>query len=191
MELLTWAFAGVLGLAGTIAVHMLACELHEGMPSIAARLVAFAARQLPKAEQERYREEWVAHLHDCQGSFAKLMHGIECLVCSHTLRKMYENWLVQIEVGGQSFRVEPWSALVVLAAAHRAFNDSGVPLSYSEQDLRFVCRQLVTRCGIKSLKDIRDRPINEADLAAFKTAFDAAFVMRKGEGVRIEGRERS
>jgi hypothetical protein len=90
MELLTWGFFGAMALCGTVIVHLIASDLHDEIPRWAERLVRLAAKLLPRVRQQRYQEEWLAHLTECRGAFSKLWHAVGCLLCAGPIgREMY------------------------------------------------------------------------------------------------------
>jgi hypothetical protein len=87
MELLTWITLGVLGVLGSVFVHILALDIHGHAPAFAARLVALAVRLLPPEQRARYQEEWFAHLDEAPGALAKLAHALGCLRAAHGVAK--------------------------------------------------------------------------------------------------------
>jgi hypothetical protein len=97
---------GVLGIAGAVAVHLLSSELYDRVPGFAASLIRAAARQLPPPARERYREEWLAHMTECQGGLSKLLHGLECLICARNLSKIRKEFSVYFHIGDNLERVE-------------------------------------------------------------------------------------
>jgi hypothetical protein len=94
MELLTWIVVGVLGVFGSIFLHILAFDIHEHAPALATRLVRLAVGLLPATQRERYQEEWLAHLVEVPGVLAKFAHALGCLRAAHGVAKAMRpnNW---------------------------------------------------------------------------------------------------
>jgi hypothetical protein len=57
---LIWMLAAVLTTFGAILAHVIASDLYTQLPRVAVWLVERAVLQLPKIDQDRYREEWLA-----------------------------------------------------------------------------------------------------------------------------------
>jgi hypothetical protein len=51
-------------------------ELNDRATGLARWLIARAVAKLPIDAQERYREEWIAHLNDCDGNIGRFFHAI-------------------------------------------------------------------------------------------------------------------
>ena len=64
----------VLSFMGAVCLKLLLGELQDWMPILARRLI----ERLPQSDQNRYREEWYAHLDDCPGKLGKLWHAAGC-----------------------------------------------------------------------------------------------------------------
>jgi hypothetical protein len=75
----------ILGIFGSILVSLLANEIYDRGPTLARKMVRVAAKRLPVNVRERYEEEWLAHLDECDGKLSKLLHGLECVFCARTL----------------------------------------------------------------------------------------------------------
>src|ERR1700722_462018 len=88
MELLIAAAAAVL-------IHILANEACAHAPGLTGRLIGLAARRLPIAIRDRYREEWLAHMRDLPGALTKLGFGVQCVVASQALRAIPEEYWAQ------------------------------------------------------------------------------------------------
>lgn len=73
-------FAGVFG-------NVIAHDLCQGTPKLCRRLVARAVKILPKSEQERYLEEWLAHLAECTGVIQQYRHAATCILGARRLRR--------------------------------------------------------------------------------------------------------
>lgn len=84
MEYLVFIVIGALVLLGSaigsIAGNMLASELYDRAPLFAVSLIEHAVKRLPEHEQERYREEWLAHLNEHHGKLGKVWHALGCVV---------------------------------------------------------------------------------------------------------------
>jgi hypothetical protein len=63
---------------GSIVGNIAASEIYNWCPAIARSIVNRAVAQLPNAAQERYREEWYAHLDECPTKLGKIWHSIGC-----------------------------------------------------------------------------------------------------------------
>lgn len=63
---------------GSIASNLIASELYDRAPSIAAWLIEHAVRRLPEHERDRYREEWLAHLDEYPGKLSHVWHSLGC-----------------------------------------------------------------------------------------------------------------
>lgn len=59
-------------------VSLAAAEVYCFAPAIARHTVECAVCRLPETHQNRYREEWLAHLDDCPGHLMKLWHAVGC-----------------------------------------------------------------------------------------------------------------
>jgi hypothetical protein len=70
MDLLTIAVF-VLSILGAVALKFVVAEIQDWMPLLARRIIDRAVSHLPEHEQERYREEWYAHLDECPGTASK------------------------------------------------------------------------------------------------------------------------
>jgi hypothetical protein len=62
----------------SLGLGMAMYELYAWLPVISRWLLGLAVRRLPPAKQERYREEWTAHLEDLPTSMAQVLHAIGC-----------------------------------------------------------------------------------------------------------------
>jgi len=71
MEYLVAILLGIIG-------SLIAAELYANAPRIADSLLEGAIARLPRHKQERYREEWHAHLNECVGNVGKLWHAANC-----------------------------------------------------------------------------------------------------------------
>jgi hypothetical protein len=69
--------------------NMIASEFYDRCPSWAARIISCAASKLRRLDQERYREEWLAHLGESTGNITKLMHATGCYVASIRLNNRH------------------------------------------------------------------------------------------------------
>jgi hypothetical protein len=71
----------ILGIVGKIVNN----EIEAWAPLISKRIIEKAVRCLPQYEQERFREEWLAHLDECPSSVSRLWHAIGCILSSRML----------------------------------------------------------------------------------------------------------
>jgi hypothetical protein len=106
MGILTSIILGLGSVTGVIALHLAADEIGERVPSVARRLIRRAAGKLPKQQRLNYEEEWLAHLNECPGMIAKLLHAIGCVICGRNLKRFFERLPVTIEIDGEPFYLE-------------------------------------------------------------------------------------
>lgn len=95
VALLTAAVTSIVG-------NMVANELYDRLPSLAEWLVKRAASRLPKHAIDRYREEWRAHLSECEGKLGKVLHAAGCFiavrrVCAEAAKPQTTEFLRQLE----------------------------------------------------------------------------------------------
>ncbi len=83
MDFLT---AIVVGTVGSLIV----AEMRANSRSVAEWLIKLAVKRLPRPEQARFREEWLAHLAYCPGSLTKLWHSVGCFVGAAELARIVE-----------------------------------------------------------------------------------------------------
>lgn len=67
---------GFCALLGAVFSKILADEFKAWAPWLVARIIAFAAMQMPKDERERVREEWSAWVRDVPGDLGKIFAAI-------------------------------------------------------------------------------------------------------------------
>jgi hypothetical protein len=60
-------------LVGVIG-NLIAAELYDR--ALAQWIVRRAATRLSLNDRERYREEWLSHLEDCDGKITQIMHAV-------------------------------------------------------------------------------------------------------------------
>ena len=60
----------------SIVVAVLLAEGYVWVPRLSDWLIEHAVSQLVRDEQDRYREEWKAHLHDYPNSIVQLVHAL-------------------------------------------------------------------------------------------------------------------
>jgi hypothetical protein len=78
----TGTFCG--GVFGNILAH----DICQFTPRVCRRLIERAVRVLPnKQQQERYLEEWLAHLADCTGVLQQYRHAAGCILGARRLRR--------------------------------------------------------------------------------------------------------
>jgi hypothetical protein len=85
MELISSLLAALCAFLGAITAHFVAHDAYSKCPRYAHKLIQRAARMLSPLARKRYEEEWLAHLQECDGVFAKLQHAFECLLCARKL----------------------------------------------------------------------------------------------------------
>ena len=78
-----------MGLITDITVSLIAADLHACIPRASQWVISKAAARLPSKMQERYEEEWLAHLNDCASGFSKLKHALGAVWAS---RSLYLQW---------------------------------------------------------------------------------------------------
>ena len=69
----------------SVLVGLLTSQLYDGSATLARVLIKMASKRLPNKKAARYREEWFAHLNECEGKLAKLGHALGCLFASHRM----------------------------------------------------------------------------------------------------------
>jgi hypothetical protein len=77
-SLMTWLLTFATILIG-VAVNLIASEIYDRAPSLARWILLRACMRLPVDARERYSEEWLSHLAECQGKIGKVLHSIGCL----------------------------------------------------------------------------------------------------------------
>ena len=60
----------------SVVIGVLIVEGYAWLPTISKWLVNLAVRRLPTEYQERYREEWTAHLDDLPNTLVRLIHAL-------------------------------------------------------------------------------------------------------------------
>ncbi len=75
------AIAGIVG-------NMIASELYDRAPMLARWIVNRAVRHVPQEHQERYEEEWLSHLDDCEGKISQVFHACGCMRASYRLKNV-------------------------------------------------------------------------------------------------------
>lgn len=69
-----------------VAGSLIASELYDRAPTFARWILMRACMRLPKQSRDRYSEEWLSHLAECQGKVGKLLHAIGCFRASLFIR---------------------------------------------------------------------------------------------------------
>jgi hypothetical protein len=68
----------------SLACSLLAQHLYDQATPLSKWLIGWAAARLKQNRRERFHEEWLSHLAECEGKLAKLWHGLGC--CAASLR---------------------------------------------------------------------------------------------------------
>ncbi|MCW6512281.1 hypothetical protein [Lichenifustis flavocetrariae] len=67
-----WFFAATVG---GLILNILATDVYERCPWIAAWILERAVKRLPDDKRARYREEWASHLADCTTKLDQIWHA--------------------------------------------------------------------------------------------------------------------
>jgi hypothetical protein len=98
-SLLSLLCAGLAGFAGHIVAH----DFCERSPTFARSLIRGAISLLPTNDRQRYSEEWLAHLNDCEGVISKFKHAFGCLACAYSMRRIS---IATTASGPKTFQIE-------------------------------------------------------------------------------------
>jgi len=154
MELLIAAAAAVL-------IHILANEACAHAPGLTGRLIGLAARRLPIAIRDRYREEWLAHMRDLPGALTKLGFGVQCVVASQALRAIPEEYWAQsrqrlIKVRDVEMLVDT-NVLVQILTVFRQVKSEADVVAHLEREIEKLTAEggdaPLTARGRKQMKD--------------------------------------
>jgi lipopolysaccharide/colanic/teichoic acid biosynthesis glycosyltransferase len=74
----------LLGSAGAILV---AAELQAWLPSLLQYLLTRAVKKLSPERQERYREEWAAHIEELPGEVSRVVFALQLPITSETIER--------------------------------------------------------------------------------------------------------
>jgi hypothetical protein len=85
MELIAGFVLAVVGIVAAALSRQLADEFKAWMPWIIGRLVRRAVRKLPDEQQNRYAEEWFAHINEIPGEIGKLIAALGVLSASRSM----------------------------------------------------------------------------------------------------------
>ncbi len=189
MEYLIWILATAVG---GVAMHFVAHEAYDKAPSLAVKLIRLASRRLPPPDNERYQEEWLAHLNDCEGGITKLLHAIDCLVSARALAKVCVqrtySWKFSNQIESQVVELDRVTQLFVLNVLEEIASknkESGFPK---------IWEQLASlRDSLAHSVSTHERP-NQKQLEEFRSAlgrmvetFDAYRNDAGGIELRISG----
>ena len=67
-----------------ILTSLVAAEVYHSLPAIARWIIKKSAARLPQHLSERYHEEWLAHVNECNGNIRKILVACGCLRASST-----------------------------------------------------------------------------------------------------------
>jgi len=70
-------------------------QFYDVSPALARWLIARAAKRLQNGLKDRYHEEWLSHLQECNGKLGALFHGLGCLWASFAMRMPLSKLMVQ------------------------------------------------------------------------------------------------
>ncbi len=76
-----------------VLTGLVTSQLYDGSTTGARFLIKVASGRLPSGKRDRYREEWLGHLDDCEGKLAKLYHGLGCFLASHRMHSPVARYL--------------------------------------------------------------------------------------------------
>jgi hypothetical protein len=85
MALITAIFLFLLGILGTAVSRLMTDEIKAWIPWLIQRVIRSAIARLPRAQRERFEEEWQSHVNDVPGDFGKLRVALGFLTAA---RKM-------------------------------------------------------------------------------------------------------
>jgi len=75
----------VIGIIVSIVASGLVCELYAWLPALSNKLLDWAVRRLPSCLQQRYREEWQAHLDGTPNSLWRMVAALGLRVSARGL----------------------------------------------------------------------------------------------------------
>jgi len=88
MDCLSAIFAVLGSLFAGIVGNVVAHDFCQFTPKLCQRFITRAVKVLPKPEQqERYSEEWLAHLGECTGVIEQYKHAATCILGARRLRR--------------------------------------------------------------------------------------------------------
>jgi hypothetical protein len=125
MDIVSWVLLAIGGVAAAVVTHIASDEICVRLSPLAVRLICSAAKKLPACDCARYREEWLAHLNECPGTVAKLLHATECFICARQLKRLFSKAPVRIIIDGQAVALDIPTAVAAIAAIGKAFLNSG------------------------------------------------------------------
>lgn len=85
MSVLTGILICVIGFVFACLQKIVADDFKAWRPTLVARIIAAAVRNLPLAKRPRYSEEWNGHIDAMPGDLAKLGAAVGCLIASWTI----------------------------------------------------------------------------------------------------------
>jgi hypothetical protein len=86
MESLNFLMAAAGAFLLAVAGNLLAAEIYDRCKGFSNKLLKSAVMRLPPDKQERYEEEWLAHLEECHSALSRLLHAGGCLYCASYFR---------------------------------------------------------------------------------------------------------
>jgi hypothetical protein len=108
-----YVIAVLLGVIGSL----IAAEIYSRANQLSRWLITHASAQLPERTRDRFHEEWIAHLDECERGVSQIFHAIGCL-STVTLNKSIFN-----EVRGSPLAEEIVANFIVLLARHKTFDE--------------------------------------------------------------------
>jgi hypothetical protein len=107
MELISVTFTAIVAFFAGVAIHLVGHDAYACATRYSRRMIEWAASSLPKNEQARYREEWLAHLDDLPSVFSKLHHAAECCVCAKKVAAIHAHApALASKVGSEGWSIE-------------------------------------------------------------------------------------
>jgi hypothetical protein len=99
----------------SVLTSLAAAEIYDRGPFIARWLIKFAARRMPRASQQWYEEEWLAHAAECPGKIGQIVHAVGCVIASSRRRVRLSR--------DQSIKLVKAFSLAYIWSVRRAFPD--------------------------------------------------------------------
>jgi len=88
MDLIPAVISGTGAIVAAVVVKVIADDAKEWTPWVTRQLLNAAVRRLPEGQQERYAEEWAAHLAEVPGVIAKLVVSLQFQIAAFSAREL-------------------------------------------------------------------------------------------------------
>jgi len=90
MDLIPAIISGTGAIVAAVVVKVIADDAKEWTPWVTRQILNAAVRRLPEGQQERYAEEWAAHLAEVPGVVAKLAVSLQFQIAAFGARELYQ-----------------------------------------------------------------------------------------------------